>query len=404
MAEITGRLKRILLLDRFFFPDEQATSVYLTELTTALKDRFHFQILCGPPLVVTDTNTSVPPPAQVLQVPAFRLSKRFLLSRFLNDLSFILAALFRGLFVQKPDLVVSQTSPPGIWWIGFLLSRWHRRPWIQVFQDIFPDNLKALSSLRIGFLFTLLDRVSSAPLRKADRMVVVGEDMKKRLAQKGFHPEKITTIPNWADLDFIKPLSRRNSYSEKRQLADKFAVLYAGNFGRVHNFEDLLDAAGELRREPQIAFLLVGEGARRGELIRQIQCRGLTNVKIAPFEPRSKLPEVLAAADLSVILLRKGMAGLSVPSKIYSLLASGRPILACVEEESDIARLVREAEAGVVVPPGDGEGFARAVKELFQKPELREKFGANARRFAEAKNFQRQAFQGYERTFNEKML
>ena len=393
------RKKKILILDRFYFPDEQATSIYLTELVQGLSNQFEFHILCGPPAVVTEKNPHPHPAGQIFQVPCLHLPKSSLFARFISEASFLLACFLRGLFLTRPDLLVTQTSPPGIWWVGFLLSRWHRTPWVQIFQDIFPDNLKVFSNHRNGFFFSLLERVSSSPFKKTDQMVAVGEDMKKRLVQKGLSRAKITVIQNWVDLDFITPLPKRNSFSEKLQLADQFVVLYAGNFGRVNNFEDFLGAAKGFQSSPEVVFLMVGGGALREELLREVQSQAFTNVRIVPFEPRSRLSEVLATADVSVVLLRKGMAGLSVPSKIYSILASGRPILACTEETSDIARLVREAEAGFVVPPGEPEAFARAVKELLQNPALRQKFGANARNFAEEQDFKKQSMQDYEKLF-----
>ncbi len=393
-------MKQILLVDRFFFPDEQPTAVYLTELTIGLKGQFQFDVLCGPPLVTQETNSVNPPPARVFQVPCFKFSKRFLFSRSLNDLSFLFSVFLRGLFLPRPDLVLSQTSPPGVWWIGFLLSRWHRARWVHVFQDIFPDNLIALRGGKKGILFSCLDLIGNFPLRQADRMLTVGEDMKNRLVKKGLPVEKIAQIHNWVDLNFIRPLPKKNSFSERHQFVDSFVVLYAGNLGRVHNFEDLLGVAERLKSHVKIRFVLVGEGAMKGNLQRECVRRELPNVTLLPFEPRSRLSEVLATADVSVILLRKGMAGLSVPSKIYSIFASGRPVLACVENESDVASLVRESNSGFVIPHGKVDEWVERIKSLFENPGLKEKLGQNARRFAEEKDFQKKAFQNYENVFS----
>lgn len=401
LAQILKDLKRILFLDRFYFPDEQATAVYLTELTRGLREQFEFEVLCGPPLVVTEQCPATAPPARVYQVPCLNLPKRILFVRLINDISFLMGAFFRGLFVPRPDLLVSQTSPPGVWWVGFLLSRWHRARWVHVYQDFFPDNLKVLNGNQNEIFFSFLDQVFSFPLKKSDRMLVVGEDMRKRLVRKGFPSARITRTHNWADLEFIRPLSKKNSFIEKYQLEGKFVVLYAGNFGRIYNFDDLLSAAEMLKGYQKIIFVMVGKGALRETILHQTRSRGLANVLIVPFEPRSRLPEVLASADVSVVLLRKGMAGLSVPSKIYSLLASGRPILACVEEESDIARMVRESNSGFAVPPGDPKELAGAVRRLFENPDLRNTLGQNARRYAESENFQRRALRDYERAFRE---
>lgn len=225
--------------------------------------------------------------------------------------------------------------------------------------------------------------------------------MKKKLLKKGFPEQQITFIQNWTDPNFIYCHSGDNFVREKYGLEDKFVVLYAGNFGRIYNFEDLLDAAEALKSCHEVVFLLVGEGALKETVLEECRRHGLTNVLIAPFEPRTKLPEVLGAADVSIVLLQKGMAGFSVPSKIYSILASGRPTIACLEEESDIARIVRESNSGFVVPLGNPQEFAGVIRLLYENPELKEQLGRNARRYAETQDFKGKALRDYERVFSE---
>ena len=223
--------------------------------------------------------------------------------------------------------------------------------------------------------------------------------MKDRLLRKGYAPQQISCIQNWSDTNFIRPLPRENFFRRKYKLENKFIALYAGNFGRIHNFEDLLGTAEALKRYTELVFVMVGEGAMKEKLVQECQKRGIENLLIAPFEPRSRLPEVLAAADVSLVLLRRGMAGLSVPSKIYSILASGRPTIACLDKESDIARIVRESNSGFVVPPGNTQEFVRAVQLLCGDPEMKEGLGRNARHYAETQDLKSLAFRDYEQVF-----
>ena len=392
-------MKRILIIDRFFFPDEQATSVYLTELTTLLATKFHFQVLSGPPAVVTEKSTP-PPPVQVFQVSCLHLPKRFLWGRLMSDVSFLLTALIRGLFLPRPDLMVSQTSPPGIWWVVFVLSRWHRTPWIHISKDVFPDNLIAMRPGKKSFFLSLLKKLSDFPLKRAVRTVVIGEDMKKKFLEKGLPESSLFKICDWVDPNFIKPLPKSVFWNASFDGRSKFVVLYAGNFGRSHNFEDLLGAAENLKNNPKIHFTLVGDGSMKKSLENEARDRGLPNFSIVSFEPRSRLPLVLASADASVILLRKGLAGLSVPSKIYSILAAGRPVIACVDEQSDIAEMVKESNSGFVVPPGNISKFVKVIRCLAGNSKLRIQMGKNARRYAEEKDFKTRALQGYQRVFN----
>ena len=225
--------------------------------------------------------------------------------------------------------------------------------------------------------------------------------MKQGFLKRGFAPGKIVRINDWVDLKEVRLLPQNNPFSESKGFADKFVVLYAGNLGRIHNLEDLLSAAEEFRNRPEIQFVFIGGGALKKRLIRESQLRELANVKFFPFEVRSRLPEVLASASASVILLRKGMAGLSLPSKIYSILASGRPILACVEEESDIAGMVRDSQSGFVIPPGNSRGLAQAIEELFRHREKGCEMGFNARRYIERMDLKTRGLRDYEGLFHE---
>ncbi len=296
---------------------------------------------------------------------------------------------------------MSQTSPPGVWCVAYLLSRWYGIKWIHVSQDTFPENLKVLAEGKYELIFSILERLNQFILNRAEKIFVIGEDMKQVFLRKGFPPLKIISTSNWTNLDLIKPLAKRNSFSQKNGLAEKFVILYAGNFGRIYNFEDLFAVAGKFLSNPDVLFVLVGEGALKKKLQNEAEFRELHNVRFFPFEERSKLPEVLASADISVILLGKGMEGLSMPSKIYSILASGRPIIACVEKQSDIAKIVLESNAGFVVSPGQPEAFERSIKNFFENKELLQKAGQNARRFVEQKDFQSNALKDYERVFRE---
>ncbi len=385
----------------------------MKELTEGLADKFDFEILCGPPLVVTG-KTDVPSPfplpagervgvrgVKVHQVPTLKLPKQILFARVFNDLSFLIFAFLRGLFIATPDLVVSQTSPPGIWWVACALSFWYGRKWIHISKDTFPENLRVLARGKYGKLFSVLEHFNKLVLDQAEKILVIGDDMKEIFLAKGFPSKKIIRTSDWVDLNFIHPMPKKNPFSKKYGLDQKFVVLYAGNFGRIYNFEDLFAVAGKFLSSSDVLFVLVGEGAMKKELQKEAEFRELHNVRFFPFEERSKLSEVLAAADISIILLAKGMEGLSMPSKIYSILASGRPIIACVEPESDIAKMVQESNAGFVVSPGQPEEFEHSIKNFLENRELLQKAGLNARQFVEQKDFQSRALQDYERVFRE---
>jgi colanic acid biosynthesis glycosyl transferase WcaI len=198
----------------------------------------------------------------------------------------------------------------------------------------------------------------------------------------GVSDAKTVLIYDWVDTDLIQPMSRENSFSREHGLVDSFVVLYAGNIGLSQGLENVLTAAEKLSGVAEIRFVFVGDGAGRERLEKDAAKRGLTKVLFIPFQPRARLPEVLATADVSLVILQKGIGSGSLPSKSYSILASGRPLLASVDTESDMARLVERSQGGICVPPEDPEALAQAIRTLKANPLQREKFGINGRAYA----------------------
>jgi colanic acid biosynthesis glycosyl transferase WcaI len=189
-------------------------------------------------------------------------------------------------------------------------------------------------------------------------------------------------IPNFVDIEAIRPLERENSYRAEFGLQDKVVVMYAGNVGYSQALMPMLKAAAALADEPDLVFVVNGGGVARGEL--EHQARGLPNVRFVDMQPADRLAEVLAAADVHLVPLKRGLAHASVPSKTYSILAAGRPLLASVDPDSEVARLVERAGCGIAVPPEDAESIAKAVRRLIESPETMRIMGEAARHFVEA--------------------
>jgi colanic acid biosynthesis glycosyl transferase WcaI len=193
---------------------------------------------------------------------------------------------------------------------------------------------------------------------------------------------KLSLIYDWVDTELIQPMPRENSFSREHGLIEPFVVLYAGNIGLSQGLENLLTTAEKLSGDPDIRFVLVGDGTGRERLEKETIKRGLNNLQFIPFQPRVRLPEVLASADVSLVILRKGIGSGSLPSKSFSILASGRPLLASVDTESDMVRLVERSQGGICVPPEDPEALAQAIMTLKANPLQRERFGINGRAYA----------------------
>jgi colanic acid biosynthesis glycosyl transferase WcaI len=189
-------------------------------------------------------------------------------------------------------------------------------------------------------------------------------------------------IPNFVDTERIRPAARENSYRTDHGLADRTVVMYAGNVGFSQSLDLVIDAAREFRtRRPDVVFVINGGGSARPDLERA--AAGLDNLRFIDMQPIDRLPEVLAAADIHVVPLRTGLAWSSVPSKLYSILAAGRPLVASVDEGTEVARTVERAGAGLTVPPDDPAAFRAALERLLDDPGSRERMGASGRVFVE---------------------
>jgi len=281
---------------------------------------------------------------------------------------------------KRPDIVIAETDPPLLGVLGALLKwRWNCRLVYNV-RDLYPDIAIANGALKNRFLLGLLERANRLSYRSADCIIVLGEDMRQRLLAKGVAPEKLALVPDWVDCESIRPMT---SSRFRSQFGQSFVVMYSGNLGLSQQLETVLDAAALLRDESAIRFALVGEGARKQWLVDRARQLGLRNVDFLPYRPREELAESLSAGDLHLVPLFPGAAGCVVPSKIYGILAAGRPFVAIMEDSAEIARLARENSVGFVVQPGDADGLARTIRQAAAEPAELAAMGVRARQLAE---------------------
>jgi colanic acid biosynthesis glycosyl transferase WcaI len=212
---------------------------------------------------------------------------------------------------------------------------------------------------------------------------VLSEDLRQNVAAKlrGRRPERVRVIPNFVDTDRIRPLPRENAYRVEHDLVGKTVVMYAGNVGYSQSLDLVVEAATAMAHDPDVVFVINGGGSARDDL--QRRSASLPNVRFAPMQPRERLPELLAAADIHVVPLKRGLARSSVPSKTYSILAAGRPLVASVDPGTEVARIVEQAGAGLAVPPDDPEAFTKAVAQLVAAPEEAAAMGSRGRAFVE---------------------
>ena len=269
-------------------------------------------------------------------------------------------------------------------------------------QDLFPDLAVQLGKLKNKPFIGFLKKLSKLIVRKADKVVVVGEYMEKKIREellKGtYRSNHIVTIHNWADGDKIKILRQKdgeNNYLKRKwRLKGKFVVLYSGNIGYLHEFDTIIATAESLAKEGtrEIVFIFIGEGIKKRYIEEKVREKGLDNILFFSYQPREILTYSLGLADVSLVTLEKGFEGMVVPSKIYGILASGRPVIAVVGGESEIVEIIREGSCGKVVKIGDYQALVDSIMDYYKDREKCREDGLNGRRYFE-ENFDRKIWE-----------
>jgi glycosyltransferase involved in cell wall biosynthesis len=262
--------------------------------------------------------------------------------------------------LPAPDVIVAMTTPPLIAATG-LGARRKGTKLVYWVQDLYPEIAVAFGAIRESALHTrTMAAVSRRVMQGSARVVVLGEAMKERVVNAGALRDRVSVVPNWADGNVVSPVPHESN-ALRGDLAPgaSFVVLYSGNIGRAHDVSTMVGAARRLAERKDIAFVFQGEGNKRAEL--ELGTRGLPNVRFAPYQPRERLAESLSAADLHLITLSPSVAGLLEPSKLYGIMAAGRPALYVGPDRSEVARTILAERMGAWVANGDVEGLVVAI-------------------------------------------
>ncbi len=377
----------LIFLNRYYAPDHSATAVLLTDLTAALAQSGSEINVITSRQRINRAGAQLPEREVISGVAVHRVaSTRFgrdrLIGRTFDYLSFHLAAAFAlWRLCRKGDVVIAKTDPPLISVTAAVVASARGAVLVNWLQDLFPEVAVALGvRLARGPVGMIAAALRNQSLRWARSNVVLGRRMAQRLNELGIAPERVATIPNWADGQAIAPLPQRdNSLRTRLGLQDHFVVGYAGNMGRAHDFETLLSAARSLLDTPSLCFLLVGDGAAKERMQAFVQAHGLGNVHFLEVQPQAELNKTLNAVDLHVISLKPELEGLIVPSKVYNIMAAGKPFINLGAQDGEIAMLVEQATCGETVAVGDADGLVRAITALQRDHERAARLGRNGR-------------------------
>jgi colanic acid biosynthesis glycosyl transferase WcaI len=334
--------------------------------------------------------------ATVVRLHPFPTDKSNLAARALGFIGFTGLATMAGLTARGPfDGVIAVSPPLTLGLAGWLVARRHRCPLVCNVQDVFPDvaiQVGAITSPRAIRFFRALERFT---YRRSDAVTVLSDDMATNVAAKlatgspgGDHQVSshagrplVRVIPNFVEIDAIGPGDRDTNYRVEHDLGDRIVVMYAGNLGHSQALDLLVGAARRHHHRHDLVYVVNGGGVRAEEL--REAAADLENLVVVGYQPADRVPEVLATADVHVVLLKAGLGASSVPSKTYSAMAAARPLIASIDEGTEVARVLHGAGAGLAVPPDDLDAFVAAVERLADDPELRAAMGSAGRRWVE---------------------
>jgi colanic acid biosynthesis glycosyl transferase WcaI len=380
----------ICFFNRSYWPDQAATGQLLTELAEDLVSLHgcRVTVVAGralhsnepQPLSLTPFQHDEHQGVQILRAAGTRMSPRRFAARVTNYMTYFTSSTVAGLNVTGPDIVVSLTDPPIIGLTALWTAKRAGAPFVFVCEDIFPEVAALIEDFHSRTVYHTLDRINRHLLRQADAVVALGERMRARLVdEKGADPGKVDVIHNWADCQAIVPDNKENAFAKANGLNGRFVLMHSGNVGLSQNLDVLIEAADLLRSKERLTVLIVGEGARREALQRLVAGKRLDNVKFLPYQSKEQLRESFAVADAFLVSLKPGLEGYIVPSKLYGILAAGRPYIAAVDPSCEVAAIAREYECGVLSVPGDPADLARKIAELYDDPARTRKMGGYAR-------------------------
>lgn len=374
---------KILLLNLYFPPDTSATAKMAAGVAQALAERHDVTVLCGRPsydpserrpwrLWQSETAGNV----RIIRAGSTDFPRFAMQRRVINYLSYVALAVPRAIFMSC-DVVLAMTDPPFQGIVGAVVALLKRRPYVYNIRDLYPEMALGGALVQPGILARAWEKLHRSALRHATRVIVLGEDMRARIETKGIRRERIAIVRDGVELPAnraaVPPLDEEVIRTIRGN--DKFVFVHAGNLGFYGAWETLVAAVRELA-EIGVSLVFVGDGAQQEHL--QNLANGASNVRLLPYFPANKISSVLAAADAHVVTVKRGLEGVVVPSKMYGILAAGKPVLAVASPESDVVSLGNRFGFGMAADPDKPAEVASVMRALATNPEKTKGMGAAA--------------------------
>ncbi|MGB4298184.1 MAG: glycosyltransferase family 4 protein [Candidatus Saccharicenans sp.] len=380
--------QNLWIVSELFYPSEASTGYILTNLAVGFKTEYNVGVLTA----INEKNKQpifeIYKGVKIYRGFTTKFNKNNLFLRLINAISFNVSIFFKAFQkFSKNDLVLAVTNPPVLPYFALLIAKLKKGKFIIVVHDVYPDLTAVLGLLkRPSLIFRVWTHLNKILFAWSDLIFVLSEDMKELICDRfnsyGLE-KKIHVVPNWAEIEIINPdVKENNDLLKTYGLKDKFIVQYAGNFGRPNDIETIIEAAKMLKDYDDIVFLFAGDGAKKKFVEQEKKRWKLQNLILLGSYSRKDQQQILNASDVSLIALIKGMKGISMPSRFYNILASGRPVIAIIDGDMEVASLIKKKNIGWVVSPGDHNALVRAILEARADHYLLQK-GQKARLLAE---------------------
>ena len=404
-------MHRVIILSELYFPEQTSTGYFLTKTAEGLAEVYEVKVITGPatkfllPFSGILTNEVINK-VEIWRCNGTTFDKNHFSGRLVNLITRSTAIFCKALLLcNDQDLILVVTNPPLLPFVALLLKWLKGVQFVLLIHDVYPEALVAAGLCKSSSIIVQIGKkINQILYNQAKKIITLGRDMtvltQAKLSSEDIN--KIVCIPNWSDCDLISPLEKvNNAVLKKLEVGNKFIVLYAGNIGKTHGIEYVAEAAKLLQKEPNFHFIVSGSGSKKKWLEEYALNHKLGNISIFDSCPRDKLNEVINACDVAVISFVPGMAGVSVPSRMYNQMATGKPIIAVADDWSELAEVIQEEEIGWVVKPGDVDGLVRTIHLVAKHSHLRVQMGKRAAVAAQAKYTFTRTNKAYKSLFQE---
>lgn len=412
--------KKLLVYAHYFYPDVASTGQILTELCEGLQDNFDITVICVVPSydgkveekykkkrIYKEKYKNI----NVVRVRVSEFDKKNKISRVKNILDYFFNAIIATFMIGKQDIVFSISQPPilgGL--LGVIGKKIKRSKFIYNIQDFNPEQTEAIGYSKNSFVLNFARILDKYSCRKSDKVIIVGRDMQDTLCKRfnGRNVPKNVVINNWIDEREIYPLPSDHpkvmEFREKYDLDDKFVFMYSGNIGLYYDLENIIKVIGEFKNRDEVVFAFIGEGTMKKRLVDYSVENRLSNVKFIPYQKKEDLIYSLNAADVHIVTNAKGIKGISVPSKIYGVMAAGKAVLGVLEENSEARLLVENSDCGMCAMPGDYKDIKILIEEFISLNDKVNKLGIKGRQAIEADLKKNTSIERYKNNINEVVI